>query len=159
MKKLNLYVDTSVWNFYFAEDSPDKQKATVEFFEEVVAEELVNIFISAAVIKEISNADTDKQRILLKLIDRFDTEMLEITKEVDILAQLYLTECALPLRSLEDATHAAVATVNNINYLVSWNLKHLANINRKKKISSINIKYGYEAIDIFTPMEVNKYGM
>ena len=159
MKKLNLYVDTSVWNFYFAEDAPDKKKATIEFFDEVVAEGLVNVFISGAVIKEISNANTDKQRMLLNLIDRFDIEMLEITKEVDTLAQLYLTECALPEKSLDDATHAAVATVNNINYLVSWNLKHLANINRKKKISSINIKYGYEPIDIFTPMEVSKYGM
>jgi len=95
----------------------------------------------------------------LDLIGKFNVEMLDITREVDELAQLYLMECALPKKSLEDATHAAVATVNNINCLVSWNLKHLANINRKRKINSVNIKYGYGTLDIYTPMEVSKYGM
>ncbi|HPZ08187.1 MAG TPA: hypothetical protein PL110_08740 [Candidatus Eremiobacteraeota bacterium] len=74
-------METSVRNFYFVEDAPDKKKATVEFFDEVVSEGLVNIFISASVIKEVNNAPPEKRKRILSLIGRCNVEILEIKKE------------------------------------------------------------------------------
>jgi hypothetical protein len=53
--------------------------------------------------------------------------------------------------------HAAITGVYNLDALISWNCKHLANMVRRNKINSINIRYGYKPIDIFTPMEVMYY--
>ena len=58
-----------------------------------------------------------------------------------------------------DALHVAFCTVNKIDYLVSWNYKHLANVNREKKITAINIQYNYlHPLRICTPLELIDYG-
>lgn len=158
MKKLQLYIETSVWNFYFADDAPEKKGYTIQFFNNVLSGNLCEVYISDTVIREILQADEDVTNSLFDLIGRFDTIVLDITEEVNELANFYLSECALPPKAIADATHAAVATVYGIDCLISWNLKHLANLNRIKKINSVNLKSGYRQIDIFTPMEVLYYG-
>lgn len=158
MKKLQLYIETSVWNFYFANDSPEKKEYTIQFFNNVVSRGLCEVYISDTVIREVLKAEEDVKNNLLNLINRFDVTVLDITEEINELANIYLSECALPCRAIADATHTAIATVYGIDCLISWNLKHLANLNRIKKINSVNLKSGYRQIDIFTPMEVLYYG-
>lgn len=158
MKKLQLYIETSVWNFYFADDSPEKKEYTIQFFDNVVSKGLCEVYISDAVTREILQAEEDVKNKLFNLINKFDSTILDITGDVNDLANIYLNECALPSRAIADATHAAVSTVYGIDCLISWNLKHLANLNRIKKINSVNLKSGYRQIDIFTPMEVLYYG-
>jgi len=58
-----------------------------------------------------------------------------------------------------DALHVAISTVNKIDYLVSWNYKHLANVNREKNIIAINLQYNYlNPLRICTPLELLDYG-
>jgi hypothetical protein len=63
----------------------------------------------------------------------------------------------LQCSSHTDAIHVAAASVYNLDALISWNCRHLANLNRKSRINAINIQNNYKPIDIITPMEVMYY--
>ncbi len=81
---------------------------------------------------------------------------LIISEEVSSLAQKYLSEGVLPPSKIEDAMHAAVATVFEMDALISWNLRHLANLKKIELINGINMKEGYsKRLELITPMEVS----
>lgn len=126
MKRPQLYLETSVWNFYFANDAPEKREVTLTFFEKIKQGEY-EIFISDIVIEEIGRADDNKRRSLLNIIVEYNPVRLMINEEVAELAQKYISEGVLPLSKIDDAMHAAVATVFEMDALISWNLKHLSN--------------------------------
>ena len=155
MRKLKLYLETSVWNFYFADDAPEKKQITLEFFDKIKQGEY-EIFISDVVFDEIEAASENKRRKLYKLIEKYETKKLKITEEVLNLARMYIKENALPKRAIDDSKHAAVATVYAMDALISWNLKHLANFKRMRLINAINLKEGYgNRLELITPMEVS----
>ncbi len=131
MKKLKLYLETSVWNFYFADDSPDKRDITREFFRNIERNQY-EIFISRIVLEEINRADLNTSNKLMNLIDKFSPEILIVDYEVQTLAEQYINELILPVKKLEDALHAAIASVYVMDILVSWNCRHLANYNKKR---------------------------
>jgi hypothetical protein len=94
--------------------------------------------ISPVVIDEISRAEHHKQVTLLKLINTTKPNMLELTEECIRLANRYLELGVIPPRKTEDALHAAIATSNEMDALISWNLKHLSNFNRMERINGVN---------------------
>ena len=154
MKRLQLYLETSVWNFYFADDAPEKQTITCQFFERV-KQTHYDIYVSEVVLTEIARASEEKMHKLLELIGECHPKRLELTEDVIVLAQRYLHAGILPQRCLEDAFHAAVATVYEMDALISWNLRHLANLSRMEKINGINLLEGYsKKLELITPMEV-----
>lgn len=154
MKKLSLYLDTSVWNFYFADDAPEKQAVTLEFFNQITLGRYY-IFISEIVFREIDKSSNEKKSLLLGLIAKYKPYNLEVTEEILTLAEQYINEGALPTRAINDSIHVAVATVYGIDALISWNLKHLSNLSRMRKINGVNLKNGYSnKLDLVTPMEV-----
>ena len=134
MKKLKLYLETSVWNFYFADDAPEKRDVTIKFFEQI-AEDHYEIFISDIVLEEIAKASEEHQRRLFNLMQTHRPTELEITDEALSLADQYRAEGVVPQKAVEDAIHAAVATCYAMDALISWNLKHLANFRRMKMIN------------------------
>lgn len=155
MKRPQLYLETSVWNFYFAEDAPEKRMATLMFFDKIKQGEY-EIFISDVVIEEIGWAENIKKQLLLEIIEEYLPNRLIISEEVSSLAQKYLSEGVLPPSKIEDAMHAAVATVFEMDALISWNLRHLANLKKMELINGINMKEGYsKRLELITPMEVS----
>jgi predicted nucleic acid-binding protein len=138
MKRLQLYLETSVWNFYFADDAPEKKDITISFFEKVKQGEY-EIFISDAVIVEIARATADKERLLLNLIKKYQPNRLMINEPIIELAYKYITEGALPSNKTEDAIHAATATFYELDALISWNLRHLSNLRKMEMINGINL--------------------
>ena len=155
MKRSQLYLETSVWNFFFADDAPEKKEITFAFFEKIRQGEY-EIFISDAVIGEISKASRDKGLRLLNLIEEYQPNRLIIDEQVMDLARKYISEGALPQNKMEDAIHAAVATVFEMDALISWNLKHLSNLRKMELINGINLKEGYtKRLQLITPMEVS----
>lgn len=154
MKKLKLYLETSVWNFYFADDAADKQVATLQFFEQL-KQGVYDIFVSDMVFKEIAKASQKKRELLFDLISEYQPEKLEINAAVLHLVSQYLARGVLPATAEADATHAAVATVYELEALISWNLKHLANLNKMTKINAVNLAEGYvKKLELITPLEV-----
>lgn len=155
MKRPQLYIETSVWNFYFADDAPEKKEITLTFFEKIRQGEY-EIYISDAVIEEIGRADEDKKQLLLGIISDFSPLRLIVTEEIVELAQKYILEGVFPTNKIEDATHAAVATIFEMDALISWNLKHLSNFKKMEMINGINMKEGYsKRLELITPMEVS----
>ena len=149
MKKLKLYIETSVWNFLFAEDAPDKQRETSRFFEEIHSGDY-ELFISTLVIAEIERAQELVRNKLLGKIDEIEPDVLAITREVDELALKYSGACFLSEKAFDDLTHAAVATVNRMDFLVSWNLKHIVKVKTIAGINEINLIEGYRELKICT---------
>jgi len=90
------------------------------------------------------------------LIAEYQPQELEINDAILLLAEKYIQEGALPERAEEDSKHAAIATFHEIDALISWNLKHLANFKKMEKINSVNLKEGYlKRLVLMTPMEVS----
>ena len=157
-KQLSLYLETSVWNFVYAEDAPEKQKSTLEFFEEVKLG-FYRIFISDLVLAEIRNAPEPKREKLEALIRHYRPTCLETKSDVETLAGAYLKAKIVSERFSPDVLHAAYATAYDVDGLVSWNLEHLVRLKTRLAIQGINRQLGYKEIEIVTPEEVIGYGV
>ena len=150
-RPLRLYLDTSVPNFVFAEDAPDKQEITKLLFAPHTRQKY-EFYISAVVIREIERAPIEKQKQLITILE--GSELLDLTKETEALAQQYLSRGIIPKKSDEDARHVAIATIHHMDAVVSWNFKHLVNIRRIRLINLLNEELGYRQIQIVSPQEV-----
>lgn len=154
MRKPKLYLETSVWNFCFADDAPDRKLATLQLFEQI-KQGTYDIFVSEVVFQEIAKASLEKRELLSQLLAEYQPEQLDINEEVLHLANQYLVQGILPARAKADSKHAAVATVHQLDALISWNLKHLANFNKMTKINAVNLTQGYtQKLELITPLEV-----
>jgi len=154
MRKLKLYLDTSVWNFYYADDAPEKKEVTRLFFKNLKSDRY-HIYSSPVVIREIENADEKTASELVALIKEHPPVMLEVSSEIDELADIYIAEGVIPKKKRDDAMHIAIAIVNEMDALVSWNYKHLANLAKKEKVRAISLLQGYlKELEMITPMEV-----
>jgi len=158
MKKLRIYLDTSVINFLFADDAPEKRDLTVEFFEHRLADYAAAI--SEVVLFEIGKTRDEKKRAnLLATVDRYALPVQVVgvgqQAEVDGLATAYIAAGILPSTKREDALHVAISTVFEYDVLLSWNYEHLANIGRAMRFNGINEQRGYgKRLHLLTPLEV-----
>jgi len=83
--------------------------------------------------------------------------LLELTEEALELAQAFLSQSSLPPKASNDALHMALATVYGLDYLLTWNCKHMANAQIQRKLSQISSKLGYVLPIICTPYELIEY--
>ena len=102
---------------------------------------------------ELENAPEKIKNHFLNL-DRETTEFVEITEEINELAKEYVRENVVGETSMDDCRHIACATINNVDYLVSWNFKHIVNVFRIRGYNSINLKNGYLQLDIRSPKDI-----
>ena len=155
MTKPRFYLETSVWDFLFTDDAPKKKQITLDFFDKVKEGEY-EIFISNIVIKEIGKADENKKQLLLETIEQYKPEILEINDDAGRIALEYISEGIMPQNKLDDATHAAVATVHRLDALITWDLRHLAHRTKMEQINEVNMENGYsKRLDLITPMKVS----
>jgi len=84
-------------------------------------------------------------------------ERVALTEEAKALADKYIAEKVVGQSSLADCRHIAIATITHADILVSWNFKHIVNVNRIRGYNAINMLMGYPTIDIRTPAEVVDY--
>lgn len=157
MKKLKIYIETSVWNFLIADDAPEKREITEKFFEEI-AEGKYEIYISEAVELEIAAAPPDKKLRLLEEIQKRKPEMLDESLESRKLALSYIEKGLLSNKHIADLSHIAIATVNDLDIVLSWNMRHMVKIATIAKANAINKLNGYHEIRIHTPEEVIENG-
>ncbi|OGV66462.1 MAG: hypothetical protein A2283_06895 [Lentisphaerae bacterium RIFOXYA12_FULL_48_11] len=156
MKKLRIYLDTSVINFLFADDAPEKRDVTRKFFEKHISN--YEVFVSAVVLDEIRRTrDISKRDRLLGAITSRDMKQLPLEPETEIknLSKKYIVKGVIPLKKNDDALHLAICTVHSIDVLISWNFEHLANINKERRVLAVNQELGYYyPMRITTPLEV-----
>jgi hypothetical protein len=117
---------------------------------------IIKFSYSEVVFQEIEKAPVLKKQPLLDLVEQCSPTELKLIDPVFELAQKYLTAGVLPANSIADSLHAAVATVYEMDALISWNLKHLANLKRMARINGINLTEGYaKKLELITPAEVS----
>jgi predicted nucleic acid-binding protein len=156
MIKLKIYLDTSIISFLFADDAPELKRITEEFFENYVKKDIYVVYISDIVVREIEKTrDEMKQITLLEIIGKYSLRILRLNEDSHTLANIYIREKIIPARKIEDAQHIAISTCNQIDILLSWNFKHLSNIQKQINVRIVNEKEGYFYPLILTnPMEV-----
>lgn len=150
--KQRLYIDTSVFGGYFDEEFSEH---TVPLFNSISKGEYIVLF-SSVTQEELENAPP-KVKELVRSIREEQTEFLETTEEAIELATSYIKEKVVGQTSFADCLHIALATVNKADFLVSWNFKHIVNIQRIRGYNSINIKNGFKQLEIRSPREFEKY--
>jgi len=155
MKK-KLYIETSVWNQLEHTDRPDWRETAVQFFETVAGSGFYEAFISAIVIDEIkATPNPTTQANLVKHINRIEPVLLPFDDDAMALTQQYISAVfggATSRGIYNDCRHVAVATVNGIDHIISFNCKHLVNDRRIDGFNAINFRSGYDhAIDVSTP--------
>ena len=164
MKKLKVYLDTSIINFLKVNDSPDYRRNTELFFERNIVPGTIEAYVSRIVFEEINNTEDIKKRN--ELFDIF-TKYPEIktliaeesnVEEINFLVGKYLDNGIIPRKNIADAFHVAYSTIFEMDVLLSWNFKHLANISKEQKILIVNKLNGYHyPFRMANPLEVINY--
>ena len=145
--KLSLYLETSVVGAYLDNDEPLRRDLTIRWWEHEMSEYAV--FSSQLVDRELERMPEPHRTGYFKLIDPF--ERLEITEEASILAQEYIHRGIFHRKFLADALHYALASFHKIDYVVTWNFGHLANVRKQARLRLFNSATGFFAPAIVTP--------
>ena len=140
-----VYVETSVISYYTARLSRDivtaaRQTITQEWWDE--ARERYEIYISTLVVEEAKAGDSEAARLRLTAIS--ELPILEINNAAEELAKRLMAEELIPETSAEDALHIALATVHGMDFLLTWNFRHINNAEMKAKIRAAIEALGYE---------------
>lgn len=147
-----IYIDTSVFGGYFDEEFAEH---TIPLFDRLRNDEFTLLF--STVTQDELEAAPNKVKALVKSIKSELTEFLDITDEAVDLATEYITEKVVGQTSYADCLHIALATINRADFLISWNFRHIVNVERIRGYNSINIKNGYKLLEIRSPREFEKY--
>lgn len=148
MKKLKIYLDTSVIGGSFDDEFKDY---SIRLIDNIKSGKITGA-ISEITIRELDNAPLFVKKDFEIYKDKL--EVFQITDEIKLLAEDYLSENIISQKYFEDALHIACASVYQIDLLVSWNFKHIVNYNKIIQFNSVNMKNGYKQLQIFSPMEV-----
>jgi predicted nucleic acid-binding protein len=148
MRKLRIYIDTSVIGGFFDDEFCTDTK---RLFDQIHQGDY-KLVISDLTEKELVNAPS-KVRTLLRDLE-IDFELAIVTQESVDLAIAYLNEGVVGQTSKDDCIHIATATIHQVDLLVSWNFKHIVNILRIRGYNSINIKNGYSVLEIRSPKDL-----
>lgn len=152
MQKQRLYIDTSVFGGFYDDEFSE---FTIPLFQRLNNEEFVLLF-STVTQDELENAPKYVKDLVSK-IKIENTEFIDVTDEAVDLATEYITEKVVGQTSLADCLHIALATINKADYLISWNFKHIVNVQRIRGYNAINIKNGYKLLEIRSPRDFVNY--
>ena len=147
MKQLRIYIENSVIGGYF---DTLFEEATKKLFEKFRNDEYLAV-ISTHTYVELNNGAPEN---VIANLETIAYEKVEVTEIMLDLTQKYMDEKIVSEQFRSDALHIAIATVSGVDVLVSWNFKHIVNLNRIKLFNSVNLKEGYSLLEIRTPLEV-----
>lgn len=145
---LAIYLDTSVISALFDSRTPERQKQTQEMWQ-LLDDFEVNI--SEVVMMEIKGWPLLHEKAISLFTKCI---ILQITDEAKKLAGEYVAHGVIPAKHYYDALHIAIASVNKMDYLISWNYKHLVKVKTRNMIKFINTQLNYRTIEIIAPPEL-----
>ncbi len=153
--KPTVYVETSVVSYLTSLLSRNslvlsRQEATRQLLFEY--SDRFEFIVSDIVISEISQGDEKESQLRLKAI--VDFTRLDMSSQANVLAQHLMDSGAVPQNSPQDAQHIAIAAVDNLDYLISWNFKHIVNETKRQHIERVCRTAGYGPTTICTPINL-----
>nr|VFJ67444.1 MAG: Predicted nucleic acid-binding protein, contains PIN domain [Candidatus Kentron sp. DK] len=148
---MKIYADTSVFGGVFDEEFAEDSR---RFFEDLKAGKF-DLVVSALVEEEIESAP----RRVRAYFDELSSlaEIAEIGPEVLDLRDAYLSAGIVTRKSMDDATHVALATISGCEMIVSWNFKHIVHFQKIPKYNAVNTLNGYHSVNIYPPSSVISY--
>lgn len=147
-----IYVDTSVYEGKFDDEFAFWSE---QFFQKIIDSD-IKIMVSDVVISELDAAPLHVRNFVNALPNK---NLLEVSLDdtAVLLGQKYISENVVGQTSLNDCFHIAIATLYKADLLVSWNFKHIVNIERIHGYNAVNLKKGYQLLEIRTPREAFDY--
>jgi hypothetical protein len=149
VKRLRIYADTSVFGGCFDEVF---RKESELLFREIKNGKFI-LVISGTTSRELNDAPQKVQDVLGGLPPEM-VEVIDLSEEIYTLRDAYLKAAVVGPASEADAEHIAAATVAGVDFVVSWNFKHIVHYDKIRGFQAINLLQGYEPIQIFSPKEV-----
>jgi len=150
-----VYIETSIIGYLSARSSNNlilmaNVEATRQWWDNRRSQ--FTLYISQVVLDEVAQGDSAIAAQRLEILRNFP--LLEVDQAVQNLAEQFLSQSNLPPKASDDALHIAAATVYGLDYLLTWNCKHIANAQIQKKLVQISLNAGYELPTICTPYEL-----
>jgi len=152
MRIPKIYLETTLFNFYFDKDR-DVHADTVKLFKEIATGKY-EAYTSTYVTDELENAPEVKRGKMMNLITEYGITVLAPNDEAVRVAGIYVSERIIPQKYRTDGLHIAIATVNDLDMIISMNFQHIVKRKTKLLTGSINALNGYRTIEILSPMEV-----
>jgi len=147
---VKVYLDTSVPSAYYDNRQPERQKMTKDFWPMLKDYE---VSVSDVTIGELKRHKDERiKENMLNLIKDYD--VLKSSPESEALAKAYVENGIIKERFKEDADHIAIATIAEVDYLISWNFGHLVNVKTRERVKALNILKGYKPIEIIALPEL-----
>jgi predicted nucleic acid-binding protein len=143
----SIYLETSVIGAYLDKGESFRRDLTIRWWEHELSH--YRAFVSPLVVRELERTREPYRRSSLGLIR--DLPQVEVTDEAAILAEGYLSRGIFQRKFLGDALHVALASDHKLDYLVTWNFGHLANVHRQARIKLFNTAAGFFVPEIVTP--------
>ena len=150
MRKLKVYLDTSVISHLMQEDVPEKMADTLQLWE-LFREGVYDVYLSTVTLEEVSACPEPKRSPLREYIAQSTYTTWDITGEALCVAQKMIDLGILTSKSYDDCQHIGAAVVNECDCIISWNFKHIVNIKTIHGIRAITNLEGYKNIDILSP--------
>lgn len=147
--KPRVYIDTSVIGGCFDDE--------FQTWSELLFEEFRNgnkiAIVSDLTRRELESAPANVRRLLSTIPDDHVLNVF-LSEEAEKLALAYLENKVVGIKHLADAQHIAIASVERVDILVSWNFKQIVNLGRIHAFNSVNMKLGYLVLEIRSPREI-----
>jgi hypothetical protein len=153
LRKLRLYLDTSVISNIDAPHAPDKEAVTKEFFR-IVTEQFdeYELFISPMGLVEIEESPESKRLRFINFLKQLSYTQLQESQNAKDLARLYIEQGVLGERHIKDLTHIAYAVLARCDYIISWNFKHFVNVRTISRVNAVNRSNKYAEVIIASPI-------
>jgi predicted nucleic acid-binding protein len=153
--KESIYLETTIISYYASRPNRDiviagHQQITKDFIDKSALQ--YDIFVSELVIEECKSGDKEAAILRLELLKTFN--LLELNDAALSLAKSLISGKIVPNQYAEDALHIALATIHGMDYLVTWNCKHIANAHIRNKLEKAIRNHGYVLPVICTPEEL-----
>ena len=150
MRKLKLYLDTSVISHLDAPHKPNEMAETLAFWE-ILKSGKYDVVISDVVTREIGDCSEPKRTLMEGKVAEITPLVVEQSQESENLADEYINQKVLSQRNFDDCLHIALSVIHNCDYLVSWNFRHLVNVQTIEGVKIVNAINHYQEIKIVSP--------
>ena len=151
MKKLRIYLDTSVISHLEAFDTPERMLDTQRLWSILSDDQHFEVFISSVTEQELDDCPQPKRSVLLHHLANIPFESIDETEEILGLANEYVEQGVLSKKYFNDMLHIAHAVVAGCTIIVSWNFKHFVNIRTIDRVNAVNLMNGYQQVRIVPP--------
>lgn len=150
MRKLKVYLDTSVISHLMQEDVPEKMADTRKLWG-MFKDGKYDVYLSTVTLEEIADCPEPKKSRMYDYLEQIDYTPIKITDDVSDIAQQIIDMGILTRKSYDDCQHIAAAVIYECDCIISWNFRHIVNIKTIRGVRAITNLKGYKPIEILNP--------